>query len=83
MFTRHTQVCPTVECVYLRVACMGPACPHGRVDLRSTVWSMGLPWWPSGKEPACPFRRFEMWVRSLGQEDPLEEEMATHSSTFA
>ena len=25
----------------------------------------------------------EMWVRSLGQEDPLEEEMATHSSTLA
>ena len=24
-----------------------------------------------------------MWVRSLGQEDPLEEEMATHSSTLA
>ena len=23
------------------------------------------------------------WVRSLGQEDPLEEEMATHSSTLA
>ena len=23
------------------------------------------------------------WVRSLGQEDPLEKEMATHSSTFA
>ena len=22
----------------------------------------------------------ETWVRSLGQEDPLEEEMATHSS---
>ena len=22
----------------------------------------------------------EIWVRSLGQEDPLEEEMATHSS---
>ena len=22
----------------------------------------------------------EMWVRSLGQEDPLEKEMATHSS---
>ena len=22
----------------------------------------------------------EMWVQSLGQEDPLEEEMATHSS---
>ena len=25
----------------------------------------------------------EMWVRSLGQEDPLEEGMATHSSTLA
>ena len=24
-----------------------------------------------------------MWVRSLGQEDTLEEEMATHSSTLA
>ena len=24
--------------------------------------------------------RQETWVRSLGQEDPLEEEMATHSS---
>ena len=25
----------------------------------------------------------ETWLRSLGQEDPLEKEMATHSSTFA
>ena len=25
----------------------------------------------------------ETWVRSLGQEDPLEKEMATHSSIFA
>ena len=25
----------------------------------------------------------EMWVQSPGQEDPLEEEMATHSSTLA
>ena len=24
-----------------------------------------------------------MWVRSLGQEDPLEEEMAKHSSILA
>ena len=24
-----------------------------------------------------------MWVRSLGQEDPLEKGMATHSSIFA
>ena len=25
----------------------------------------------------------ETWVRSLGQEDPLEEGMATHSSSLA
>ena len=25
----------------------------------------------------------EVWVQSLGQEDPLEEEMATHSSIVA
>ena len=26
---------------------------------------------------------WESWVRSLGQEDPLEEEMATHSNILA
>ena len=26
---------------------------------------------------------WETWVRSLGQEDPLEKEMATHTSTLA
>ena len=25
----------------------------------------------------------EAWVQSLGRDDPLEKEMATHSSTFA
>ena len=25
----------------------------------------------------------ETWVRSLGQEDPLEKEMATHSNILA
>ena len=25
----------------------------------------------------------ETWIRSLGQEDPLEKEMAAHSSTLA
>ena len=26
---------------------------------------------------------WEIWVQSLGREDPLEKEMATHSSTLA
>jgi len=31
----------------------------------------------------CLPTMWEIWVRSLGQEDPLEKEMATHSSTAA
>ena len=30
-----------------------------------------------------PPAMFETWVQSLGQEDPLEKEMATHSSILA
>ena len=41
---------------------------------------MGLPWWLSGKEPACQCR---MYGLIPGQEDLLEEEMATHSSILA
>ena len=39
---------------------------------------------PGGSELKClvpPVR--ETWVRSLGQEDPLEKEMVTHSSILA
>ena len=36
-----------------------------------------------GKESTCQCRRHEMWARSLGQEDPLEKGMATHSSILA
>ena len=31
----------------------------------------------------CLPARWKTWVQSLGQEDPLEKEMATHSSTLA
>ena len=31
----------------------------------------------------CLLAMWETWVRSLGREDPLEKEMATHSSIFA
>ena len=51
--------------------------------LSPTVY-MGLSGGASGKEPACQCRRLsEMQVQSLGQEDPLKEEMATHSSILA
>ena len=41
----------------------------------------GLSRWLSGKEIHLPMK--EMQVRSLGQEDPLEKGMATHSSILA
>ena len=34
------------------------------------------------KNPSA-IQEMEMWVQSLGWEDPLEEEMATHSSVLA
>ena len=43
----------------------------------------GFPGGASGKESACPHRRCKMQFRSLGQEDPLEDGMATHSSVLA
>ena len=35
----------------------------------------------AGKEPSC--NAGDTWVQSLGQEDPLEKEVATHSSILA
>ena len=45
---------------------------------------MGFPGGAGGKEPICQGRRYkEMWILLLGQEDPLEEGMATNSSVLA
>ena len=41
---------------------------------------MGFPGGSNSKESAC---NVETWVQSLGWEDPLEEEMAIHSSILA
>ena len=44
----------------------------------------GFPGSSAGKEPTSQRRRYKrLWVRSLGREDPLEKEMANHSSIFA
>ena len=37
----------------------------------------------SGKEPACQHRTYETWVQSLGQEEPLEQEVETYSGILA
>ena len=47
----------------------------------------GIPRWCNGKESTWTVQEMqemqEMRVRSLSQEDPLEEEMATHSRILA
>ena len=48
-----------------------------------TVSHPFVPGGASGEEPACQCRRHETRVQSLGLENPLEEEMATHSSILA
>ena len=47
------------------------------------VFLLGLPRWLSSKDSTCQHRRHETQVQSLGQEDPLEEDVATHSSILA
>ena len=46
----------------------------------TTKNKIGYPGGTSGKEPACRYKRHG---RFLGQEDPLEEERAPHSSILA
>ena len=51
-------------------------------EVHSLIW---LPWWLSGKKnlPVMQEMWQELQVRSLGQEDPLEKEMAAHYSILA
>ena len=51
------------------------------------LWTLSFSWacwdFPRGSVVKNPFAMPEMqetWVQSLDQEDPLEKEMATHSS---
>ena len=44
---------------------------------------MSLSVFPDGSAVKNLPSKQEMWVQSLGQEDPLEKEMATHSSILA
>ena len=43
-------------------------------------WSWGFPFFQMAKNPSA---MLETWVWSLGQEDPLEKAVATHSSILA
>ena len=59
-----------------------PGCPWGR-RVRHDKAQQDLPWWLRLKHlPTIP-TMWETWVQSLGWEDLLEKEMATHSSMLA
>ena len=53
------------------------------LHLLQAIFPDGFPDGASGGKPACQCRRKEMWVQSLGWEDPLKKEMATRSSKLA
>ena len=59
----------------LQYSCLGP------VDRRS-LWATGDSSLVA-QTVKCLFTMWETQVQSLGREDPLEKEMATHSSTLA
>ena len=48
------------------------------IDSRVMTWDF-----PGGSVLRVQLPMQEMWVQSLDQEDPLEKEMATHSSILA
>ena len=57
---------------------------HHFVWIKEKLISYGFPWWLHGKtnkQTHLPMQ--DTWVWSLGWEDPLEEEMATHPSILA
>ena len=56
---------------------------HDWSDLAVAHANMGFPGGTSGKESSWQCRKHEKWVQSLGQEDPLEKGMTTHSSILA
>ena len=57
---------------------------NGHINWTFFLMQNGLPRSFSDKEFPCQCKETqEMWVWSLSQEDPLEEEMATHSSILA
>ena len=56
----------------------GASCSVGNSTFTLSIGINGLPRWEAS---ACPVQ--ETWIQSLHWEDPLDEGMATHSSTLA
>ena len=66
------------ECLYVSSPFVGTPGFRG-----PTLTHYGLPRWLSGKDSPANAGDTEICVQSLGQKDPLEQEMETHSSILA
>ena len=51
------------------------------IVLHDSLW--GFPGGSAVRNPSAVQEMQEMWVQSLGREDPLEKGMATHASILA
>ena len=61
----------------------GTGKPHYLYLTKVKSLPQGFPGGTSGKESTCQCQRHERRIWSLGREDPLEQEMETHSSSLA
>ena len=59
------------------------AVPCDLILVEADSWQVTIFSWQYDSVVKNPIAMQEMQVRSLGQEDPLEKEMTTHSSSFA
>ena len=83
-------VIEVADCLLCRTWEQPPGCTTVRglrfppSDLLVIQLKLGLPRWCGGKESACQCRKLKRCgFHPPGWEDPLEEEMATHSSILA
>ena len=67
-----------ITCAYYH--CNWPSSMHGMIHRLSSKYLCARWGFPSGSDGKYPLAMQETQVRSLGQEDPLEERMAAHSS---
>ena len=60
-----------------------PCCIVGSLHFLHVTIALTIFWHEVAQTVKCLSAMQETWVQSLGWEDPLENEMATHSSSLA
>ena len=80
----YSHSCPQRTSIYKQVSINHRATSIFQTSIyKPSCYKMGFSGGANGKEPTCQCRRQKTCVQSLGEEDPLEKEMATHVSILA